>query len=37
VEQVEGIQTILSVAAGEMSEPALAKWIRAHLKRVPKT
>lgn len=30
VPQVEAIQTILALAAGELGEDALAKWINAH-------
>lgn len=33
VEQPEAIQTILRLAAGKMSEPELAKWIRDHIRR----
>jgi len=33
LEQVEAVQTILKVAAGETSESELANWIRAHTRR----
>jgi death on curing protein len=33
VPQVEAIRTILALAAGELSEDALAQWIKAHCVR----
>ena len=34
VDQVEAVQTILKVAAGEMREPALIVWIRKHTRKL---
>ena len=36
VAQPEAIQTILALAAGRMSESALGKWIRDHVRRTRK-
>lgn len=36
VEQVEAIQVIFKTAAGKMSEPELASWIRDHVRRLRK-
>jgi death on curing protein len=33
-DQVEAVQTILKVAAGEMREPALTAWIRKHTRKL---
>lgn len=35
VPQIEAIQTILALAAGELGEDALAQWIKVHLRAAP--
>jgi len=37
VEQVDAIQTIFKVAAGEIRESELAKWIRANARKIVKS